>query len=231
MSMDNLLSETLTDPLPAMVLLVEGEADTLETHACHLESAGLWVTTATNPTDGLRYVREFLPNLLVADVTLADGVDLVHAVKQDIRTTHIPIVVLTVQPVDDLSSATRSEVDAVLQQPVRPELLYSRSRRLIANSALLRNRSHAALERAYLLLQQNRVGRQRGGEYLQKLRWRVRACPGCGTGLEWLERTTVAGIEYDYYGACPGGCGLYCFDRRFRQWITLSGQPDSARRI
>ena len=84
-------------------------------------------------------------------------------------------------------------------------------------------RSNAALERAYSLLDENLAARQRGREFVEKLGKRTRACPKCGSALEWLERGTISGVEYDYYRWCLKGCGLYCYDRRAGDWIKLAG--------
>ena len=31
----------------------------------------------------------------------------------------------------------------------------------------------------------------------------------------------IAGIEFDYFSACPGGCGEYCFDHLRRRFTRL----------
>jgi DNA-binding response OmpR family regulator len=213
-------------PLPPIVLLVEDDLDALQAHSLHLESVGLWVATATSPADGFTQVRELQPNLLVTDLTFAGqpaGADLVHAVKKDVRTSHIPVLVLSATARENLPSDTLRQVDAVLVKPVMPSELYSRGKALIRASKELRARSVAALKRAESLSEQNVVARQRGREFVDQLQRRSRACPKCGTELEWLERGTIRGAEYDYYRWCLNGCGLYCFDRRAKDWIRLAG--------
>lgn len=224
--MNNKSQQSAAHVLPPMVLLVDGEPATLHTHSRYLEAHGLWVTTATNPKSGLSYAHELLPNLLVTAMSFAEqttGADLVHAVKQDRRTSHIPVIMLSGTPLEGLPTEARREPDVVLRQPVLPEVLYRRGRRLMAASATLSRRSKVAVQRAYLLLNQNLTARERGREFLEKLRNRLRACPNCGSALEWLDRRTVMGTEHDYYRPCVNGCGAYCFDRRARLWVTLTG--------
>jgi CheY-like chemotaxis protein len=224
--MNNGVHEFIADSLPSIVLLVEGQPDTLQTYSRYLESAGLWVATVSDPSDGLSQVRELRPNLLVTDVTFDGrprGIDLVHAVKQDARTSHIPVLVLSGTAVRDLPLETQREADLVLVKPVVPKLLYRRGCELIAANTTSRARSSAASEPAHSLLDQNLATRLRGREIVETANNATRACPKCGSALEWLERGAIGGVEYDYYRWCLTGCGLYCFDRRSRCWIKLAG--------
>jgi CheY-like chemotaxis protein len=217
--------ESLAESLPPIVLLVDGDPDALQTHSQYLEAAGLWVATASDPRDAVSHVRELRPNLVVTDMMFAGestGADLVRAVKKDTRTSHIPVMLLSNTPVDHLPSET-PDVDLVLVKPVVPSVLYQRGRALIAASATLRERSNAALDRAQELMNQNLATRQRNRVFVEKLQNRPRECPTCGSPLDWLERGSIGGVEYDYYRWCLQGCGLYCFDRRSKHWVKLAG--------
>jgi CheY-like chemotaxis protein len=214
------------DSLPPIVLLVEDDRDTLDMYSSYLESAGLWVATATNPIEGQAHARELRPNLLVTDIGFGGqptGVDLVRAIKHDVQTAHIPVMVLSGTAIEDLPAETQREADLVLLKPVMPDELLNRGQSLMTGGATLRARSNAALERAYSLLDQNLAARQRSREFVEKLDKRTRGCPKCGSVLEWLERGTISGVEYDYYRWCLNGCGLYCYDRRAADWIKLAG--------
>ena len=224
--MTSSLHEGAADSLPPIVLLVDDDRDTLDMYSTYLESAGLWVATATNPTDGQAHARELRPNLLVTDIGFGGqptGVDLIRAIKHDVQTAHIPVMVLSGTVVEDLPAEIHREADLVLLKPVMPDVLLTRGQALIAAGATLRARSNAALERAYSLLDQNLAARARVRESVEKIGRRARACPTCGSDLEWLERGTIGGVEYDYYRWCLKGCGLYCYDRRAGGWIKLAG--------
>jgi DNA-binding response OmpR family regulator len=158
------------DPLPPIVLLVEDDRDTLDMYSSYLESAGLSVATATNPIQGQARARELRPNLLVTDIGFAGqptGIDLVRAIKHDLQTAHIPVMVLSGTAVEDLPSETQREADLVLLKPVMPEELLNRGRALMTGRAKIRARSHAALERAYSLLDQNLASRQRSRDFVE----------------------------------------------------------------
>lgn len=218
--------EGASDSLPPIVLLVEDDRDTLDMYSSYLESAGWWVATATNPTEGQAHARELRPNLLVTDIGFggaSTGVGLVHVIKQDAQTAHIPVMVLSGTAVEELPPQTRQEADLVLLKPVMPDVLLTRGEALMAASVSLRAPSRAAAERAYSVLDKNITTRQRLTESVEKLGQRAPACPKCGSPLEWLERGSISGVEYDYYRWCLKGCGLYCYDRRAGHWIKLAG--------
>jgi CheY-like chemotaxis protein len=220
------LVEGAVDSIPPIVLLIDDDRDTLDMYSSYLESAGFWVATATNPTDGQAHARELRPNLLVTDIGFGGqrtGVDLIHAIKQDAETAYIPIMVLSGTPVEDLPAETRREAALVLLKPVMPDVLLSRGQQLIVAGASLRVRSAAAVERAHTLLDENLAARERIRESVENLGKRPRACPKCESPLEWLERRTISAVEYDYYRWCLNGCGLYCYDRRAGDWIKLAG--------
>jgi CheY-like chemotaxis protein len=224
--MTTLLHEETAESLPPIVLLVEDDPDTLDMYSSYLESAGWWVATATNPIEGRAHARELRPNLLVTDIGFAGqptGGEFVHAIKHDVQTAHIPVMVLSGTAIEDLPAETQREADLVLLKPVMPDVLLTRGEALIAASATLRARTNAALERSYSLLDQNLAARERGREFVEKIGRRARPCPQCGSALEWLERGTISGIEYDYHHWCLNGCGLYCYDRRAGSWIKLAG--------
>jgi hypothetical protein len=48
-----------------------------------------------------------------------------------------------------------------------------------------------------------------------------RLCPHCGTRLTWVETRRWREMFYDYYRACPNGCGMSCFNRRAEKFELL----------
>jgi CheY-like chemotaxis protein len=196
----------------------------------HIRAISNWPDSGSRqrrvPADGLSQAWELQPNLLVTDFSFGGhpaGADLIRAVKKDLRTSHIPVLVLSETALVGLPSDTQREADSVLVKPVMPSVLYSRGKALIRASMELRSRSLAALKRAEALSRQNIIVRERGREVGGHLRQRPRACPKCGSELEWLEEAMLGGVEYDYYRWCLKGCGLYCFDHRARDWVKLAG--------
>jgi DNA-binding response OmpR family regulator len=81
----------------AKVLIIEDEETLTENLADKLRSEGYAVTTALDGENGLRLVREEVPDLLVLDIMLPglDGLSICRIVRRDMATAHIPIIMLT----------------------------------------------------------------------------------------------------------------------------------------
>jgi DNA-binding response OmpR family regulator len=81
----------------AKVLIIEDEETLTENLADKLRSEGYAVTTALDGENGLRLVREEVPDLLVLDIMLPglDGLSICRIVRRDAATAHIPIIMLT----------------------------------------------------------------------------------------------------------------------------------------
>ena len=80
------------------------------------------VVEAQTGLDGVAKAREHLPDVIIMDVSLPglNGLEAAAAIRRDARTTHIPIIILTVfedQRVQE--AATRAGVQRVIQKPFR----------------------------------------------------------------------------------------------------------------
>jgi len=62
-----------------------------------LARAGYVVNTASDGVEGLRAVRETTPDLVLLDMMLPklSGVEVLRALKQDVATKDVPVIVLT----------------------------------------------------------------------------------------------------------------------------------------
>ena len=108
------------------LLLVEDSADVLQYLQLCLRP-GYQLQTATNGRIGLEMARDFLPDLIISDVMMPemDGMVFCGELKQDIRTSHIPVVLLTARAgVSDKIEGLDRGADAYLVKPFdRGELL------------------------------------------------------------------------------------------------------------
>jgi signal transduction histidine kinase/ligand-binding sensor domain-containing protein/CheY-like chemotaxis protein len=85
----------------ALVLIVEDNADLRDYIRSHL--SGLFtIAEAANGIDGLAQARDLVPDLVITDVMMPemDGLDLSRALRDDERTSHIPLVFLTAEASD-----------------------------------------------------------------------------------------------------------------------------------
>lgn len=80
------------------ILVVDDDPDIVETTKAILESAGYVVETASNGTEGLAKARALRPALMVLDVMMdkeTEGFHVAYALKSEVATRNMPIIVLT----------------------------------------------------------------------------------------------------------------------------------------
>jgi len=216
----------LLNEIPPIVLLVGADSDAREMYTVLLESSGFWVAAAAEPDTALPSIAELRPNLVLTDLgagadVSARALEFVHTVKSDEAAQGIPVLLLSARTAEELPD-TCEEADALLLKPVMPDVLLLRVRELIAKSRDLRERADAAREKSHQLTEESVRLIERSAADAERVDLRNRRCPGCRRMLEWIERGTVGGTEYDYYRWCTQGCGLYCFNRRNGAWLKLA---------
>ena len=116
-----------TDDTP-MLLLIEDNADVATYIRTCLESQYkvLW---AENGQLGIDKALETIPDLIISDVMMPekDGYEVTQFLKNDERTSHIPIVLLTAKVgVESRIAGLRRGADAYLSKPFHPEELLVR---------------------------------------------------------------------------------------------------------
>lgn len=99
------------------------------------------VLVATNGEEGLHTAREIVPDLVISDVTMPtmDGYQLCQALKGDLRTSHIPVILLTARiETENKISGFESGADAYVTKPFIPEELLARVSSLLTIREQLR---------------------------------------------------------------------------------------------
>ena len=122
--------------LPAdapLVLLVEDNAD-MRAYLWSVLAADYQLLEASDGETGVALAREHLPDLVLSDAMMPrlDGYGVCQALKQDERTSHIPVVLLTAKT--DLPSRLQGlglGADAYLTKPFRREELLAQLRNLV----------------------------------------------------------------------------------------------------
>ena len=99
--------------------------------------------TAVNGQKGIDLAIEEVPDIIISDVMMPekDGFELCQALKSDVRTSHIPIILLTAKAEDDsrLEGLSRG-ADAYLNKPFNKQELYLQLRNLLRVRQELQNR-------------------------------------------------------------------------------------------
>jgi CheY-like chemotaxis protein len=194
-------------------------------YSSYFEADGVWVATAATPDEGLSAVEELRPDVVITDIGFdgqPEGVHFVQMLKERPGTRDTPVIVLTGIAPADLPADTRHGADLFLRKPVTADALLENVRRLLESSHILRARGDRARARLSNLLKKSADLQRSRGQVTEAPGTATPMCPNCRQPLEWVERATVGGREYDYYHWCLRGCGLYCFDRRGRSWVKLA---------
>lgn len=121
---------------PPVVLIVENDMDTREMYAEWLAFSGFRVLEARTGEEALARAQEQLSDLITTDLGLRGGAmggcELCERLKQDARTSAIPVVAVTGwASADSLLRAYGCGCNSVLIKPCLPEVLLTDVRRLL----------------------------------------------------------------------------------------------------
>ncbi|MDQ0967211.1 AraC-like DNA-binding protein/CheY-like chemotaxis protein [Flavobacterium sp. W4I14] len=123
------------------VLIIEDNADLLHYLAEKLDEE-YEVFIANTGESGITSAYEQVPDLIICDVVLPDlsGKKITEKLKSDIRTSHIPIILLTAQgSVEQQINGFESMADAYIVKPFNYEYLLATVRNLMKNRLLLKS--------------------------------------------------------------------------------------------
>ncbi|MEM6648065.1 MAG: ATP-binding protein, partial [Bacteroidota bacterium] len=137
-----------TDGTRPVVLIVEDNADMRAYLRDHLATT-YHVEEAEDGVAGLDVAREVVPDLVLSDVMMPrmDGFGLVAALKIDVQTSHIPVVLLTAKgEVDSKIEGLEAGADDYLTKPFNASELRARVANLIAQRRMLRTRYQAEVQ-------------------------------------------------------------------------------------
>jgi signal transduction histidine kinase/ligand-binding sensor domain-containing protein/DNA-binding response OmpR family regulator len=92
------------------------------------------VRTAENGKQGLEQAFDCIPDIIVSDIMMPgmDGTVLCRKLKEDVRTSHIPIILLTAKDsLQDKEEGYQAGADSYLTKPFSASLLFSRIQNLL----------------------------------------------------------------------------------------------------
>ena len=108
------------------VLVVEDNPDLLSYLTTILRSS-FQLTIATNGAEGIRLALKLIPDIIISDVMMPekDGFELSSTLKNDFKTSHIPIILLTAKAgQDSKKEGLQTGADVYLAKPFDKEELF-----------------------------------------------------------------------------------------------------------
>ncbi|MDO1444975.1 substrate-binding domain-containing protein [Rhodocytophaga aerolata] len=127
--------------LEQTILIIEDNED-LQVFLKEKLQSTFQITTATDGNAGMKEAFEQIPDLIICDIMLpdTDGLKITSTLKTDIRTSHIPIILLTAKTtVEQQIEGIQTGADLYLTKPFNLQFLQENIRSLLSNRAILKN--------------------------------------------------------------------------------------------
>ncbi|WP_215224920.1 hybrid sensor histidine kinase/response regulator transcription factor [Echinicola shivajiensis] len=127
------------DPNLQTILVTEDNQE-LRRHLCDILQASYNVLEAADGKEGLKVAKSQSLDLVISDVMMPemDGMELCQELKTNIRTSHIPVILLTAKTSENYqNSGYKFGADAYITKPFDAEILEIRIRNLIQSRRLL----------------------------------------------------------------------------------------------
>ena len=130
-----------------IVLVVEDNAD-LRTYIREYFDPEYLVRESRNGREGFEQATEIVPDIVISDVMMPemDGMELCRALKQDVRTSHVPVILLTARAgIDSKIEGLETGADDYVTKPFDAKELLARVRNLIEQRRQLRKKFSAGV--------------------------------------------------------------------------------------
>ncbi len=134
-----------------LILVIDDNRD-IQQLITSLLSADYNIITASNGSEGIKRAVKYVPDLIICDVMMPvmDGLECCRRLKEEITTSHIPVLMLTACSMDEQRvQGYDSGADGYLSKPFSGAVLLSRCASLISNrkrikELWLKQEAHAA---------------------------------------------------------------------------------------
>lgn len=126
-------SEPTVDNGKPILLIVEDNEE-IQKYIAESFSDSFAVITADNGEEGKQQALSHIPDIIVSDIMMPimDGITLCRQLKEDVRTSHIPIILLTAKDsLQDKEEGYEVGADSYLTKPFSASLLRSRINNLL----------------------------------------------------------------------------------------------------
>ena len=132
MTSENTSEPTVDNGKP--ILLIVEDNEEIQKYIAESFSDSFEVITADNGEEGKQQALSHIPDIIVSDIMMPvmDGITLCRQLKEDVRTSHIPIILLTAKDsLQDKEEGYEVGADSYLTKPFSASLLRSRINNLL----------------------------------------------------------------------------------------------------
>ena len=136
------LQEMIEAALLQRILIVE-DNDELRSYLATSLAGAYTIQACSNGKEALIIVKEFWPDLILSDIMMPEmrGDELCTAIKTNIETSHIPIVLLTaLNDEKNILNGLATGADGYITKPFSIKMLKARISNILSNRDLLRQR-------------------------------------------------------------------------------------------
>jgi len=122
------------------ILIIEDNHD-LRTFLSKRLSKHYEIHESENGEEGIKQAFDIVPDLIISDIILSgqNGLQVTETLKHDIRTSHIPMILLTAKGgIENQIKGIRSRADAFIVKPFNLEYLEETIKNLLNNRSVLR---------------------------------------------------------------------------------------------
>ncbi len=127
------LPETNFDEEKPEILIVE-DNDELRLFLANELGKKYKITQAENGKTGVDLALSEIPDLIVSDILMPEytGIDLCKTIKSDVRTSHIPVILLTAKTtINEQIEGIKTGADAYITKPFNVQFLFAKINQLI----------------------------------------------------------------------------------------------------
>lgn len=139
---ENTKSQTLKTEKQSRILIVE-DNDELREYLSRSLCEEYQIQVCSNGKAALNIIKEYLPHLIISDIMMPEmrGDELCQLVKNDIDTSHIPVILLTALNTDkNIIDGLQTGADEYIVKPFNIGILRATIANLLVNRALLRHK-------------------------------------------------------------------------------------------
>ncbi|MDO6807362.1 two-component regulator propeller domain-containing protein [Zobellia galactanivorans] len=151
----------------SLIFYVEDDLD-MRLYVSKVLSKFFKVKTFTNGRECLDAMEDQWPDLVISDIQMPimNGLELCKRIKADIKTSHIPVILLTaLADIENQIQGIKDGADAYIKKPFDARQLVARTEALLENRKRLRER----FEIGIALTKDNNVNNRNDNAFLEKL--------------------------------------------------------------